>query len=206
MNNTLVEQIEKIRENIHGWCTLEKSLKISEIILERKPNLCVEIGVFGGASLLPQALSLKHNKKGIIIGIDPWENEAALESMQEEANIEWWSKVDFNMVYEHCLNKIKEHNLEEFCKLIKDKSENVCKRFKNNSIDILHIDGNHSEDVAYKDSLLYLNKVKSKGIILFDDIYWTEKEINTTNKAISFLLESCKRIETIEDCLILEKN
>jgi hypothetical protein len=38
-------------------------------------KLCVELGVFGGKSLLPISLKCK----GKVIGIDAWEKEASLE-------------------------------------------------------------------------------------------------------------------------------
>ena len=36
-----------------------KPFLFMELILKEKPQLCVEIGVFGGSSLIPQALALK---------------------------------------------------------------------------------------------------------------------------------------------------
>jgi hypothetical protein len=201
----LIEQIKSLNGNIHGWCEESKALKMSQFIIERNFNLCVEIGVFGGASLLPQALSLKYNNKGVVFGIDPWDNESALESMTEEANIKWWGYVDLDQMYNHCVENIKKYEVENFCKLIKNKSENVCDKFKDNSIDMLHIDGNHSEDLAYKDATLYLSKVKRNGVIFFDDIHWTEDNVATTRKALSYLMEHCIRLELIDNCLILEK-
>ena len=61
-------------KNIRGWCTLEKAIKMTEYIKDDF-KLCVELGVFGGKSLLPISLKCK----GKVIGIDAWEKEASLE-------------------------------------------------------------------------------------------------------------------------------
>jgi predicted O-methyltransferase YrrM len=202
----ILEQVKVILPSIHGWCSYEKAAKFIEIITEQKPQLCVEIGVFGGSSLIPQALALKPHS-GVIIGIDPWKNDAALESMIDEANKKWWGDLNLEQIYSHCKENITKYKVQSNCKLIRDKSENVVSTFQDNSIDLLHIDGNHSEDLSYKDATLYLPKVKSGGFIFFDDIYWTEGDnYATTRKAITYLLAECEKVDIVNnDCLILRK-
>jgi predicted O-methyltransferase YrrM len=203
----LIKKIEKILPTIHGWCTLEKATKFVELIDREKPDLCVEIGVFGGSSLISQALAIKNNNKGVIYGIDPWENAASLEEMVHQDHKNWWGNLNFEEVYLHCKGHIKKNKLEKHCVLIKDKSENVVDQFENESIDILHIDGNHSETLSYKDATLYLPKVKVGGHIIFDDIWWTEENnYVTTRKAIIYLLQFCDKVDLINnDCLLLQK-
>lgn len=202
----LLEKIKTILPSIHGWCSFEKASKFVELILEYKPQLCVEIGVFGGSSFIPQALTL-NTYGGKIVGIDPWKNEAALESMVDETHKEWWGKLNLENIYDHCKKNITLYDVESTCTLIRDKAENVVSNFSDNSIDLLHIDGNHSEELSYKDAVLYLPKVKSGGLIFFDDIYWTEGDnYATTRKAIIYLLKECEKIDIVNgDCLILKK-
>lgn len=203
----LLETIKQALPRIHGWCCLEKATKFVELILEHKPELCVEIGVFGGSSLIPQAMALKQNKKGKLIGIDPWANDSALEEMISEENRQWWAKLDLEDIYKHCQDNIAIYGLKDYCSLLRAKSEDVVEQFADESIDLLHIDGNHSEALSFKDATLYLPKVKVGGIIVFDDIWWTEGDNNvTTRKAISYLLDSCDRVDLVNnDCLILKK-
>ena len=52
--------------SLEGWCTEDKIVKLYDLIIEVKPYFLVEIGVFGGKSLLSQAFALKENNKGII--------------------------------------------------------------------------------------------------------------------------------------------
>ncbi|RDJ35495.1 MAG: class I SAM-dependent methyltransferase [Crenarchaeota archaeon] len=195
-----------ILKKIQGWCSLDKAQKLVETIVQTKPELCVEIGVFGGSSYIPQALALKHNKKGVVYGIDPWTCEDALEEMKDEANIGWWGTLKIEDVYKHCLKNIDYYQVNDYCKILRDKSENVVDTFEDESIDLLHIDGNHSEALSYKDAVMYLPKLKSGGHIFFDDIWWMEENKVTTRKAIVYLLEHCTREDIVEDCMILVKN
>jgi predicted O-methyltransferase YrrM len=198
--------LKEYHKDVEGWCSPLKVRKLYEYITIFKPSLCVEIGVFGGSSLLPQSLGLKSNQKGLIVGIDPWCNNAAIEGMENIVNKDWWSKVDMNYIYNKLTSSIKQLNLEQYIDLIKDKAENLCANFENESIDVLHIDGNHCEKSAFNDAFSYLPKVKENGIIIFDDITWSEKPGKvSTKKAHDFLLKNCQRIEQHEDWVVLKK-
>lgn len=205
--NDLLENVKKLLPSIHGWCNFEKAERLVRTIVETNPNLCVEIGVFGGSSLLPQGMALAYNKHGVIYGIDPWATDAALEEMIDESNKKWWGELNLEDIRIHCQKHIDKLGLGNYCRLIKAKSEDVVHQFDDGSVDILHIDGNHSEALSYKDATLYLPKVKPGGYIFFDDIWWSEGEDNqvTTRKAIVYLLETCERIDIVNDCLILKK-
>ena len=204
--NNLINEIKKILPSIHGWCSPDKAIKFVEIIINTQPNICLEIGVFGGSSYIPQAMALQCNKKGIIYGIDPWRNDTALEEMISDEHKKWWGELNLEKIYQDFLLLIKKYNLEDCCKIIRDKSENVSDQFQDESICLLHIDGNHSQALSYKDAVNYLPKLKVGGICFFDDIFWKEGGEVTTRKAILHLLERCKKIDVINnDCLALQK-
>ena len=200
-------EAKKAIHGMHGWCSDEKSDKLVELIVNEKLETLCEIGVFAGKSVVPQALALKANGKGVIFGIDPWQNDAALEEMIHEDNKKWWSNLDLEDIYRHCIASLERNGVLQYCRLIRNKSENIVDQFADNSIDLLHIDGNHSEALSYKDATLYLPKVKPNGFIVFDDIWWTEEDnYVTTRKAILYLLESCDKVDIVNnDCLILKK-
>lgn len=194
-------------DTIEGWCDKEKAKKLYDLINEIKPSLCVEIGVFGGSSLIPQALALKHNNKGKIFGIDPWNNSCAVEAMENPANKNWWGSVDLEKVYNKFLNKIKSYDVENFVNIYRNKSSEVVNRFDDNSIDILHIDGNHCEKISYADAVDYYPKIKIGGYIFFDDINWREntKEIST-EKGVNYLLQFSEQIGLFgRDCMLMKK-
>jgi predicted O-methyltransferase YrrM len=202
----IVEYLNRYHKDVDGWCSVDKANKLVNIITGSMPDLCVEIGVFGGSSLLPQAIALKQNGKGLIVGIDPWTHEAALEEMVNDANKSWWGTVNLQKIYQKLAAMINQLKLNDYVDLIKDKADNVVDNFKDETIDILHIDGNHCEKMAYADSKNYLPKVKKGGFIFYDDIYWSEESgIISTKKGLDFLLKSCEKIDQIGDCVILKK-
>ena len=89
MIKRLVEEAKGILPTIQGWCTIEKAAKLIELIVSNKLETCVEIGVFGGSSLVPQAMAIRYNGGGLVYGIDPWENNSALEEMVHPDHRKW---------------------------------------------------------------------------------------------------------------------
>lgn len=169
-------------EVIHGWCTIEKATKLIDIVNEIKPSLCVELGVFGGRSLLPLAWASKNiNKSSRVIGIDAWEVQACLDGENSAENNTWWSNINHVDMMNYTDNLMKKYNLE--VELWKAKSYEVSDKFNVDSIDILHQDSNHSEEVTCKEVELYWNKVRKNGIWIFDDTNWS-----TTKKAQDLLV------------------
>jgi predicted O-methyltransferase YrrM len=203
----VISVVEQNLKKIKGWCSLNKATKLINCIDEIKPDICVEIGVFGGSSFIPQALALKKIGKGKIFGIDPWKTECALEEMSEEKNKNWWSGLNIESIYNHFVSNIKIFDIESFCEIIRDKAEDVHTKFEDESVGILHIDGNHSELLAYKDATLYFPKVKICGYIFFDDIDWKENDSYLlTAKAFNYLLQYCEKECVIDNnCLVMKK-
>ena len=70
----------------------------------------------------------------------------------------------------------------------------------------MHIDGNHCETLAYKDSVNYFPKVKLGGYIFFDDINWREEpNVISTKKGLDYLNKYCEQIKIVGDCIVLKK-
>jgi len=167
-------------DSIHGWCTREKALTLMNLVLQLKPSLCVELGVFGGKSLLPIALAAKtFNSR--VIGIDAWTAQASLEGTNSKENDDWWSKIDYNNMYQYTMNIMVENQVQ--VDLWKAKSNEVVEKFEDSCIDLLHQDSNHSEEISCEEVELYCNKVRVGGYWVFDDTNW-----QTTQKAQSLLL------------------
>jgi predicted O-methyltransferase YrrM len=205
--NDVISFVETHLKKIKGWCSVDKAIKLINCIDEIKPDICIEIGVFGGSSFIPQALALKHLGKGKIFGIDPWDVGCTLEEMKGEKDREWWSGVGIESIYRHFMDNVNLLGVKDFCEIIRDKAENVHTKFEDESVGILHIDGNHSESLAYKDATLYLPKLKIGGYIFFDDIDWKEEgSYLTTKKAVNYLLDYCDKQDVINgNCLIMKK-
>lgn len=173
LDNQLIQTIDSYLPNFKGWCSRNKALAMAWLIIEERPKVVVEIGVFGGKSFLPQALALKHIGSGIIYGVDPWSSEEEVRTAQKQKHRDWFTKTDYEAIHQEFLSKLKPHGLENIIKIHRMTSVEAAPLFQ--EIDIIHIDGNHSEEVSCNDVQLYLPKVKRGGFIWFDDIGWAKK-------------------------------
>ena len=180
--------------DIHGWCSIEKANKLIEIVTDCNPNLILELGVFGGRSLLALAIASKTvNISSKVIGVDSWEKSASLDGLNDKANDEWWENIDYDMMYNYTINLMKENNVDNVVELWKSKSCDVANKFAINSIDILHQDSNHSEKISTTEVELYWDKVRPGGYWIFDDTNWE------TTQPAQKLLESKGYIEIYSD-------
>lgn len=197
------ESARVLRSSVYGWCSEEKALHFVDLVLDTKPDVCVEIGVCGGTSLFPVALALKSIGKGVVIGIDPWDNDESskyYDPVDESADYSFWNMIDLKGLH------------ETYCKIIRDnKLENQVITFVTTSekavpfippIDILYIDGGHSEDVTTLDVTLYLPKVRSGGYIWMNDVIWEQRQ-----QGVDILEETCDFVKTIDDgnCILFKK-
>lgn len=175
-----------------GWCSREKALTIARIVLEERPKTCVEIGVFGGRSLMPCAAALRHNGDGEIYGIEAWSPNVAIENATNEANDDWWSKIDFAGIKREFYRFAAATNLTPHVRLIEAPSGRAAGLF--DTIDFLHIDGSHSMVNAAEDVILYARKVRSGGIVVFDDVNWA-----STAPARDLLGALCDVVTVLKD-------
>jgi predicted O-methyltransferase YrrM len=176
---------------------------LAQFILSNKPDILVEIGVFGGKSLIPMGIALKHLGKGIAYGIDPWKKEPTLEGEQNVDNRDWWSSVDLHDIHKGAVEGIWNNGLDNHVALIRSTSEACHGLFSN--IDLLHIDGNHSELVSVRDVRLYLPRVAVGGSIWFDDCEWP-----STKQAQAILESHCEESFKVEKdgriCRVFQKH
>ena len=184
MQQTLIHHKE-----IPGWCSHEKAQKMMELIYQTHPKVCVEIGVFGGSSIYPTVCALRFLKGGIVYAIDPWSNEECLVGYEpNDPHYHWWKRVNLEKVYQNFTTTLIYCDFTKFCTVLRMNSQEALFQFADESIDILHIDGNHSDQVALMDVQLYLPKVKKGGYIWFDDPHW-----DSSTKPIEFLMANCSQ-------------
>ncbi len=164
-----VEEANKRLENL-GWCDLEKANALAAMVVALRPNLVVELGVFGGRSLQAFAIPLKHLGCGTVIGIDPWHPGASLEGMADEANKKWWSELDHERIYQSCLQHLKLSDVESVVQIMREKSDDVDPSTW--EISILHTDGNH-EETAYRDTIRFAPRIIPGGLCIMDDTGWS---------------------------------
>ena len=178
-------------KQLQGWCSDYKASTLMDLVWLMRPQTVVEIGVFGGKSLVPMAYALKAlGTGGVIYGIDPWCSMASAEG-QDGSNEEYWANLDHDSILSELEGKINVFNLTNQIELVRATSEDAAPIA---NIDILHVDGNHSNDASYYDICKWGPLVRKGGMIIFDDITWS-----TIEKALVYLEENYTRLIVIED-------
>ena len=169
-----------------GWYTEEKAATLCDLIFLHQPKVCVEVGVFGGRSLVPQAMALRElGGDRYILGIDPWRLDAALEGDIGRENEEWWkNNVNLEDIYRGFIESVMANRLTFECRWIRDRSENAAKLWDRKAIDWLHLDSNHSEEVSTRDVALWGPKMAPRSVWIMDDTDWPSQA-----KAIRMILD-----------------
>lgn len=188
----LVTASEKLRHEIaqhldelpHGWCRVEKAWRLAEIIIENKLETIIEIGIFGGRSIVPMALAVREQGKGCVFGIDPWDNKYALEGDNGKEQEEWWAKLDMEAIRESFESHANKHKLWEWLKWSRFGSVEITPFFKDGSWDMVHLDGDHAEVTSCRDVRLWVPKVRPGGFLVMDDVNWP-----TQAKAVAMLTQ-----------------
>lgn len=174
--DVLVERITNQLPKMNGWCDPKKALDLASVVLEKRPDICVEIGVFAGKSLVSTAMALDHVGSGKVWGIDSWcKADCCVD--ENAQNKEWWSKeVDLEAIFIEAMRHLNENGLlNKRAELIRQSSVDAWKGWPGNTshpIDLLHIDGNHSEWASCTDVVLWLPYLKPGGVLFMDDYDW----------------------------------
>jgi hypothetical protein len=126
--------------------------------------------------LLPMAHALEHRGRGVIYGIEPWDNQVAIQTPTSSQNDEWWCDVNMKSIKQEFVRYISEHNLAHRVKLIELSSDDAFVVMNSphffGHIDLIHIDGSHSEIQAKRDILNWEAMLRPSGILVLDDISW----------------------------------
>lgn len=182
LNDQIKNRAFQYMNKLEGWCTKYKASTLIDYVCLLQPEIIVEIGVFGGKSLVPMACALQENGHGVIYGVDPWSSVESSVGM-DGVNLEWWSHVDHTKILRGLQDSIKEFSLNDQIRLIQATSLDAPEI---HNIDMLHIDGNHSDETSYIDVIKWVPLVRSGGLVIFDDVNWS-----TTSRAVEWLNENC---------------
>ena len=181
-----------------SWCSSEKINLLMDLIVLTQPKVCVEIGAFAGASVMPVAETLKYLQNGTVFAIDAWSNDEAVKYLaNDDSNKIWWSQINMKKTYKAFNRLFKRWDLYSYCTVIHKPSEEAVHEV--NNIDFLHIDGNFSEIGSLRDVELYLPKVKSGGYVLLSNLFLMAPNNHQPKlKAFSKLFETCEVVAEIE--------
>lgn len=181
----LIEAIQHYLPPMDGWTTVERGCEMAAAIIETRPEVCVDIGVFAARSTICQGFALRENNFGMVFGIDPWSPAIAEAGDDVRESAEWWrEKSNLEAIHQQAMKAVWDHKLEPWVTMIRARSAFVVRLFPR--IGFLNIDGGHSEEYSCSDVLLYLPRVITGGYVFMDDTDWP-----TTQKALSMIEVSC---------------
>jgi hypothetical protein len=169
--------LDQIPVDFGGGCPLDKAYLIARLIRDCNLKRTVDIGVYRGRSLFPQALAHRRFTGGIVYGVDPWSVSEAREKdnpQLKEAIDRWVDNTDFHAIYREVDALVHALRYEDNCVLLRQTSAEAAAYFENNDIsfDMIHIDGNHDTDNVVEDVRMYLPRLNYRGYVIMDDVSW----------------------------------
>ncbi len=186
------DTISRILPGMLGWCTVEKGIRLAELVWAQRnlvraseaatagAPVSVELGVHGGRSLLPQALAWDVVNAsplgwlGLAVGIDAWDYAADAEGTNDPANADWWKTVNHQAVYERCRADLTTHCGTGWL-LLRGHSlhaaEHYCHKLRGRIV-LLHQDSNHSPEVAIPEIAAWEPLLHPQAYWVMDDADW----------------------------------
>lgn len=152
---------------IRGWFSEAQRRWYQEQAKKIINGTIVEVGVFGGLSLLSIVEICKVNETKLI-GIDPWE---LLESSNEQKiPTDIWHPIlkECRTNLETIISELKYDNVT----LKQAFSPDVANNFNDESLDLIFIDGDHSTESVYNDLRGWFPKLKRNKLIAGHDFGW----------------------------------
>ena len=182
-----------------GGSGLSKANIMYYLIKKFRIKASIDIGVYRGRSLLPQANAHKNHTNGVVYGVDPYDNEL----VREKDNKELKEKIDkfiqendFEDIYKQVRKLLKKTHLDTNAKILRSTSADAVKYFEKNSIHprLIHIDGNHDTALVMDDVRQYSRILGENGFIVVDDISWSSVKpaVDFLNNSSDYRLLFCK--------------
>jgi hypothetical protein len=181
-----------------GGCGIFKGLMLAALIVDRPMALAVEIGVYRGRSLVPQALAFQAIGAGRVIGIDPYSAAEAIQTDDHEIPAPilqgFVADADWDRIHRETLDRLVSLGVADFCELRRTTSHEASASFEDASVDLLHIDGNHDLAAVLDDLKCWLPKLKHRAYLVMDDASW-----RAIQPAMQALNESLDRVFVLDD-------
>jgi predicted O-methyltransferase YrrM len=156
------------------FCHPAKPRVLASLIVRERIQRTVEIGVYGGASFVAQAVAARH-VGGLAIGIDPYsaaeaeqkDNRDRLDPLGDDL-----ARRDWEGIYAAFLAMLDRYDLARWCRILRMTSTEAAPLIES-GVGLIHIDGNHDRMKVEADLANYLPKLRPGGYLVIDDIGWT---------------------------------
>jgi hypothetical protein len=172
LRTSLRARIEACIVSLHGWTSVDKGLRLAELVVMARADVSVELGVFGGRGTIAMALGHEALGGGCVVAVDPWQKAAALEGVNAPENDEWWGQIDYEAIYESFTKALVASRVDTYCRVLRQRSHVAAGEFADGAISVLHQDSNHSEQVSSAEVELWTPKLRAGGYWVADDTDW----------------------------------
>lgn len=167
--------LPNIRVGLGSSCMSEKAFLLGWLISNYDLKSTLDLGVYYGGSLFPQAYTHKKYTNGIVYAVDPYTKE---DFTQYETFLpldvlnNYIASTDFDEIYNSVISSINENNYENNIVFLRQRSDKAIDYFRANNIsfNLMHIDGNHDRINANSDIELYLPLLQKNGFLILDDV------------------------------------
>lgn len=177
-NDDPIAVITRLQSMTDGWCSAEKTFKLFTTIMSDQLMNSIDLGTYGGQSLIPQAVAYKTLGRGIVHGIDAYSNYLCEDTTHTEENNFWWANINMNAIYRKMENVTSREDIQKHVKIHVKASNDVVESFADESVDLIYIDSNHHTDVVRRDILQWTPKIRRGGYIILNDVKWKGVETN----------------------------
>ena len=177
LRRQIIDALSGIQIDFGGGSSASKGYLMAWLIREYEIASSVDIGVYRGRSLVPQAICHREFTGGKAYGVDPWSKIEARETdnpVLRTAIDRFIDETDFAAICAEVGTLIQRLDLEKNCQLVRETSSSAIRYFERESITfgLIHIDGNHDSDRVMADVALYLPRLSSGGFVVMDDVSW----------------------------------
>lgn len=169
--------LARIPLDFGGGCSASKAYVMASLIRELGTRMSLDIGVYRGRSLLPQAIAHLRHTGGTAYGVDPWSKQEAMENDNPGLKAEidrFVESTDFEALYQDVDRLRQTIGVGDHCTLIRKTSAAAAAYFREQgmSFGLIHVDGNHDTAVVMQDVADYLPLLDPGGILVLDDVSW----------------------------------
>jgi len=185
MPNRLRHEVEQVLARIPidfgGGCSVRKAYVMAWLIEHFKLERSLDIGVYRGRSLFPQAVAHKLAGRGVAYGVDPWSAAEADESdhavLREQIKA-FVAHTDFEQLHREVTQRVDEFGVAEHARIVRTTSAEAARQFAADGVTfgLIHIDGNHDTEPVLRDVHAYLPLLQPGGFLVMDDVSWPSVE------------------------------
>lgn len=171
----VMHAISLVPVDFGGGCPPKKAFALAWLIRAARLSSALDIGVYRGRCLVPQAIAHRDYTGGIAYGVDPFSNSEAMQhdnaALQDRLR-DFAATTDFESIYTDVLRLRDRLGLAAHCRVVRKTSQEAAKDFaaEGRRFGLIHIDGNHDKAKVLADVEAYLPLLTPGGFVVLDDV------------------------------------